>query len=371
MALKILAFFAGVLLIAAMTHGAVLHAGGYLQPAAVPLLALAIGLIAGSCAIGTAWGHRRFSLALAIGLAMLCGEAVAAFRTLETTLAARSELGEPERQHLAKYATAVEEKSRTLKAVEAAALAIRDGATSKACLENCRKLLEGAKATADADYAKAVSAVALIGRPRTVLSVAGVLGLDPVKIDLAAAAATSFGINGLAAALLAFAVHGGGISNRRNYERSPVVINQMQLVDIHAETVSNEAAAEHAGIDDDRQTNQRASTRADVRPAPDSSIVKPMPIEQMHATPLEHVDEFAHQTVHPSRSGSVPLGRIHASYLTWCHVRSIEPISPGDFAETFGLLCRNAGLEVVLGRSGPTLKGVKLALPALAKPHAA
>jgi hypothetical protein len=254
MALRILAGFVGAGLIACVTYAAVMAIGGIAAPTAPLLIALACGLAAGAMAAGIAWRSGRKALAIAIGLAMLTGEAYTLLNTGERELEAREAKQAPviaaqrNRARLAKaledaQAAAVIVTPRLTKALavqEAVRADAREKIAGASCVKLCHALLREQQAAADAEVEAArgevatlqqaasenvrAATVALAAIPvvASVSPLAARLGVADWRLDLLRAGLFSVSANGLGAFLLAFAGHGG---QRR---RVPSVADSLQ-----------------------------------------------------------------------------------------------------------------------------------------------
>jgi hypothetical protein len=320
---RALAAVCGAGIVTAITHVSVVRIGGYNELEAVTLIALAIALITGSFFVGAAWGNGQYANACFLAVAILSGEYVAARRTLDSALLARSARLEPGRDHAARHRDATLERDRARTSLDSADAAIRDSAALRECAANCRMLLMEAKTKADARFDKAVADLALVGRPQLAATPAEALGIDPARDDLFTAIAMSLSLNGIAIALLSFAAH----PRQRKPNQSPAL------------PVSNVSKIERTVVD---------------------AHAVELPSIVIETDIFIHVDEFAHATIKPSRSGSVSMSRVYAAYAAWCAARSLRPIGVAEFLSVMTRLCEGVGLGIRDGRTGPMIEGVRL-----------
>jgi hypothetical protein len=245
MILRALAIAVGLGLLAATAHIAIAQSGGYGTPHSFIVLAVAAGVGVGALTISVAWSDRRRGLALAILVALLCGEAWGLLATGERIIAGREQMQAPLRDQAAQHRAAVAalaaaesmkpvpaDRSRLLAAERRKQLAddaARSAATDRNCRDNCRLLLQAAVDAAFAEVTAArhemaahdtaqtseinnriqAATMALRDRPmpKSEAPLADRLGLPAWTLDLVTAALGSIAANGLAACMLAFGVH--------------------------------------------------------------------------------------------------------------------------------------------------------------------
>jgi len=331
MILRCVAGVAACLLLAAAAHAVITHAGGYGTPHSMITIALAIGVAVGAVAIGRAWQQRRRSVALALGLALVCGELFGLMSTAERLVAQREAAQSPIREaaerradaarrvalaeEAAQRATTSDRLTKAENAKAAADLAARDKAAEKSCAANCRALLEqqvtaagneiaAARREVESNHAAALAAVraaraelATTPAPPSAAPLADRLGLPPWAFDLLMAGVGSIAANGLAAALLVFSAHG--------------------------------AKSGHV------QTQEAVAAPVEVcTPAP--------AIE----SPREHAARFAIECFAPAEGRVASLDDIRARYLDWCQSQSVAALTDAQLGRELAELFRRAGLEI-------------------------
>lgn len=247
-AARIAASAAGLLLLAISAHVTVTKSGGYAEPGSLLILAITVGIAIGAFVLGLALAEGRRWIAVAIGAFLVCGEVFAFLQSGERIIAAREAGQVPLRQALERHEKAKERVSRSEAAtvsapatsarLEAAERVLRDAnaavakeAAKPGCRQNCRVLLQqavdaaagevraaradqtsatdAAQRAADAEREAARAELAVNPMPASSTALADRLGVSPTALDLLVAALGGFAINGLAAALLAYASHSG------------------------------------------------------------------------------------------------------------------------------------------------------------------
>ena len=98
MLLRILAVVTGLMLLGGTAHVTVLASGGYHNPHAVLVLAIAAGVGVGALCIGTAVMQGCLIIAILIGVTLICGEAYGLLQTGERIIAARDRAQTPARE---------------------------------------------------------------------------------------------------------------------------------------------------------------------------------------------------------------------------------------------------------------------------------
>lgn len=241
MPLRIFAGTVGAVIIGCVTWGAVSAVGGINTPTGPTLVALAFGLVAGAMCAGFAWHNGRKTMAIALGLALLMGEAYALLNTGERELEARDAKQAPvrvlmaDRERLSREAQApVVTTTPRLQAAMANLDAVNTDARVKIATPSCVKLCKqelteqreaAQKEVADARaelYAlrKASSenvdatkvALAAIPAAAAVSPLAARINVADWILDLIRAGLYSVAANGLGAFLLAFASSRGKVA---------------------------------------------------------------------------------------------------------------------------------------------------------------
>ena len=338
---RVLAAVVGLAILAFVVHAGIMASGGYGTTAALLMIGLGAGLAAGALAVGVAWEEGRRRLGWCLVAALAAGEAWALLQTGERTIAHRDQQQVPLHDAAGKRAKALErvktaeaslaaigetprlKKAETAKAAADAAVVAK--ASEKGCLTNCRQLLQAQVDAATAEVAAARAAIetarpgaegrvkqarsdlALLPLPPSASPLADRLGIEPWKLDIAAAALASLAANGLAAFLLAFAAHGRA--------RRPVVIDATSPFVVDATTAPAVAAALIAEA-------TPAATRA----------------------PKDEADLFARTTFRPHRTGRVSLAEIRAAYRAWCGKHGLDPLPDSEIGPALSALFSSVGL---------------------------
>lgn len=370
MTLRALATVVALALLGAAAHVNILAGGGYgtAHAHAVITLAVAAGVAVGALAIGAAWGQRRRTLALAILVALLAGEAFALISTAERLIAAREAVQAPLRAHLqivdkarhrvaraeASLATAPTTSPRleaALAAKAAADRAVVEKAAEKGCAANCRALLEQqvaaagtelaaaraeiekARTMAEAELVAARTALAALPAPASASPLADRLGVPAWALDLLTAALGSIAANGLGGLLLAFAGHG--------QHQRPLLHWPMPAPEPLPQTASTSVAPMQL-------TGPKIGTT---------------PVDP----PREHasgpVSAFAVASLYPVADSAVPLADVYKAYREWCADSGRLPLDPGTFADEFAGLVKRLRLGVQMSDTGPLILGASVVRP--------
>jgi len=362
MLLRSLAIFVGCLIVAATTHVAIISSGGYGSTSAPLQIAVALGLCTASVCTGAAWGDGRWMLGFVFLFAMVAGEAFAILTTSEVTLAARDAAAAPLVELAKKRTDALEElaaaetaspapadKSRLQAAEKAksnADAAVREKAADKACLANCRLLLQSAVddaqrelATARSEfeektrieaqkleYRRTAAKAAVASQPpaRSATPLADRLHVAGWALDLVMAALRSVAANGLGAALIAFGAHGSAEASHRVATREGVGAPHLASGNVEV-----------------------ASTTA--LPAP---------------TARDHAVRFCREMLSPAEIDT-PVLELHPAYLAWCQLNNQTPHPLREIGYELAELFKRAGLEVV------DVAGAKFISRAKISPHRA
>lgn len=356
---RVLTIAVGAGLLFATAHLTITKTTGYQDAHAVLVLALAVGVLAGACVIGTAWSDGRWVLAILTAVALLSGELFGLAQTGDRIVAERERTQAPARslvQTHDKAAARVETASAKLASLPAisprltAAIAQKEAADSatlsksseKGCATNCRALLEqqvnaaevelsaaraelrSERAKAERELSDAQIALEAAPLPPSGTPLADRLGMEPAKLDMIVASLGALGANGLAACLIAFGAH------RREETTAPVTVEQ--------------AAAEPKRKARGKQT------------APVALLASPQ------RDPRQHTAEFSVKCLKPLSDASLPLARLHARYRSWCQESDRPRLAPADFARELGALFTEHGIPVELIEGGQLVaRGVALA----------
>lgn len=314
---------------------------GYSSPYAIVTLALTAGIAVGALAIGAALEQRRRALACVIGLVLICGEAFGLIATAERIVAQRDATqttitaAHADRDTLVRRLQAAEQAHTTaatsdrlraaLAAKAAADKAVLDKSAERTCAANCRALLEQQVTAAtdeiaaarreidrrQADTAAAVTAAraALEGArvPPSATPLADRLGIAAWQLDVIAAVLGSLAVNGLAAALLAFAGHGGS-----------------------------------------KPARIAAPSRVELPPIDPARLIDatPPPARMRPVNVKEHAAKFGVECLAPASDGYASLDAIKARYLEWCADIGVEPLADAAIGAALADLIAAVGLRV-------------------------
>lgn len=354
---------AGVGILAAAAHVTVQHIGGYHEPHAALVVAVAAGVAIGAIAIGSAWAAKRYAVAVAIAIALLCGEAFGLLMTAERLIAGRADAQAPMRileadrtkaraaldRARARLQDAERQTPRLRAAIDAKRQvdrAAQEKSALRGCASNCRKLLQQqtanaareveaarkaqteARRAARADVQGAQTALDRIPASRDTSPLASRLGLPAWALDLIMSALGSIGANGLGAALLAFAGH----------RRVVPVVTVAPVQDV--------------------------ATVSEPRPTRDAG--RGMGV----VDPKQHAAKFGVDRLRPANDNRVPLGAIHREYLDWCRSENVDPLPEKEIGEVLSKLFMSAGITIATIDGQPVAVGVRLKTDAITH-HAA
>ena len=87
--IRFVAFTVGLGILATVAHVAIVSTGGYGEPAAAMVIALACGVAIGAVAIGIAVSHGQRALAAFLVIALLAGEGFGLLRTADMLVTGR------------------------------------------------------------------------------------------------------------------------------------------------------------------------------------------------------------------------------------------------------------------------------------------
>ena len=364
--MRFLAILVGAGIIAAATYVTIESTGGFSAAHAPLAIAIACGVIIGAVCIGRAWSENRKLLALFIALALLSGEAWGLLSTAERIIAARETAAEPARKlgearraaekRLAEAKAATADSSpRLVAAQEALKLAnqtVAAKASEKACVSNCRALLNKAVDDAAAEVAQArreldsrksqiaanvqaaQDAFDALPPPKSETPLADRIGWQGWALDLLAAALASVAANGLGAALVAFGAHG-------RHPHSEPSKKPAQRVERASEALTIEA-----------------EFTAPARAAKQTAVVLPLPAQP---SPQEQAARFGIERLVPAADMKVALGDVHAAYRDWCAERGTQPLPAKKIAAALADLFADSGLDVEELGSRLYVTGVTLA----------
>lgn len=375
--IRIVAAIAGMVLIGSAAHATIIATGGYGHPAALVTMAMALGVAVGAVAIGSAAGHGRIALAVAIAAGLLAGEGYALLGTAERVIVQRDEAQAPlryaaERHRAAKAdldaalaaRPAPPDRSR-LTAAEArlatASAAVVAAATDRGCAANCRTLLQAGVDAAEVEVGKARAEIEIgeraeAGRlarriadartafeaapmPPSATPLADRLRIDAWLLDLIAAALLSLGVNGLGGALLALAGHAPKIEAKSSARRGTAVRV------IEASTV----------ID-------APPPVADATPAVEPEL--PVELDKprlVASTPTKPGSpDLILDMIEPCESGGrLELAEVYALYAEACRDAGVPALTPERFVTPLQRLCRAHKIGSRVVRDKVYLLGVR------------
>lgn len=342
MLLRSLAIFVGCLIVAATTHVAIISAGGYGSTSAPLQIAVALGLCTASVCTGAAWGDGRWILGFVFLFVMVAGEALAILTTSEVTLAARDAAAAPLVELAKKRSDALGElaaadtaspapadKSRLQAAEKAksnAETAVREKAADKACLANCRLLLQSAVDAAQREVAAARAeldertrnesqrlqdrrtaaraAVASLPPARSATPLADRLRVAAWALDLLIAGLRSIAANGLGAALIAFGAHAGGSARGKLARCDLAPLSEAQVASV-ASTPALLALSAH-----------------------------------------DHAVRFSREMLAPAEFDT-PVSALHQAYLRWCLSKTEIPYSLREIGRELANLFARLEIEII------------------------
>ncbi|MEI9899211.1 MAG: hypothetical protein WDN31_02710 [Hyphomicrobium sp.] len=353
---RALAFIVGVGILAAVAHVTIISTGGYAQPAAAMVIALACGVAIGAVAVGQALAHDRRALAALLVLALLAGEGFGLLRTADMLVTAREAQQAPIREAAELHAAAqrrvvAAEASDVVKRAEDAKAEIDAKAMAasavKTCATNCRAVLDAQVAAAERAVQSARSAVqgeiaaaradlAQHAAPASPSPLADRLGVPAWALDLLLAGLGSVGCNGLAACLLAFAAHGPRLG-----PPTPSLGRSMQ------------APLPRLAQD----------ARAPRLAPPSLPSLGPCAAEVIEPR-LGDIDKFMLDRVQTTRGGRISWARLYTEYADWCRAGDAEAASPSAFGQRMNELAHE--LERDVREDGDQVYFVGLGLKRLA-----
>lgn len=293
--LRVACYLAGVALLAATAHVTITYSGGYTQPGAIQVIAIAMGVGVGALAFGTAWSLKRRALAVWLVLALIAGEAFGFLLTAERLVNAREASQAPMREASAVYTMALGRVASAEDGKAAADTAVIEKLAERGCAANCRQLLQAQVDSAQRELYEARAALAAIQAPGSATPLADRLGWPAWVLDLVVAGLGSMAANGLGVGLIAFAAHGHG------------------------------PLRQSAGVD-----------AATLEPAPRKTVVRE----------LEHAAQFAIEALAPTHDGEAELLAIHGAYRDWCQAKGIEPLPAAQIGSALDHLFDGTGITI-------------------------
>jgi hypothetical protein len=329
----------------------ILHTGGYATPHAVLTMAIAAGVGIGALCIGKAWSEKRRGLALAIGVALICGELFGLLMTGERLVASREAAQAPLRaanDAIAQAAERVRQAEVALRAVPTTSPRLTAAMTAKAkadetvaskasersCAVNCRQLLQAqvdeaqrevnaarlandsARSRAEATLSAARADLSSLKPPGSASPLADRLGLPGWTLDLLAAALGSIAANGLGCCLLAFGAHGRG-----------------------------HAPANAAPVVKSMQQPEPIIEMEPVKEAPPPVVNTAPPARLQLVGPTASVSKFVVHSLEPDRRGRVEITDLYRAYRTWARDNGQAPLAPAEFGERLATIFEKTGIE--------------------------
>jgi hypothetical protein len=346
-------------LLAATAHVTVTYIGGYGDPYAALVVAVAIGVGISSIVLGHAWSEGRRVLCGWLIFTMLAGELFGFSQTGNRIVGALDAKQAParlalEKRHkaearLASAQTVLSGLSTTSPELEAALgdkadkdRAVLAKSDTKSCAANCRALLEQqvADAAAAVGAARERLASAAVKANREVIDARSALdampadvsgapfadniGMPPWLFDIISAILGSIGANGLAAGLLAFGSH-------RAFP--PVRVSRA------AEIIAPPASPARA---------QRAKRRDRLALAPPDN-------------PRQHAAQFGISCFRSEPEAELRIVRLLSRYQTWCLENGHAQLPPDAIACELRNLFEKAGLPIEGRGNDVVVRGLALA----------
>lgn len=402
MTIRVLAFVIGLCVLAATAHVTIVAAGGYGSPHAVLTLAIAAGTGIGALVIGITWSQRRRTLAVALALALVCGELFGLAMTAERLVAQREATQAPARQaasertalkaEIAAHTTRLGGLTSTPRLEAALARERRAGETvsakaaEKGCAQNCRVLLEAEVQAAAVEVTAARGELAQQRRtvetaiealrtrlaqlpaPQSGTPLADRLGLPAWLLDLIVAALGSLGANGLAATLVAFAAHRPALVRRT--EPAPFIdarsatISAVDATPLPPPAELPSAVEPVAAVLAPRPRKQRTTPRATVgqslEPAETASTIVASAGRAPITNITQHAARFGLERLAPAPEGRASLKAIHAAYRAWCAEVGSEELPAPRIAEALAKLFSGVGIVIELADGEPVARGIAL-----------
>jgi hypothetical protein len=396
--LRLLTAVAGVGLLAVTTDYSIQSGVGYGHPWARVMIAMAVVGAIGAAAFGHLWGHGKRMLALLLCLVLIVIEATAFVTTAERVVTQRDAQQSPAiaaaeirrvvtgrvieaEARLASIPATTDRLTTALAQKLAADKAAIDKAAERSCAANCRALLEQQTTAADREVQTARAELAeqrrlaeqaldaarkelaALPTPKTASALSDRLGVSGWLWDLVMGAMNSIATNVGACVMIAVAAHWPRPmplqrDTVQSIKRRTIEVEDLDTVDTPP---TSRASAASKVSEATRPPVEVAKLEIIDTCAGSSKALLPVPPVNL----VQHVDDFAYETIKPKARGSITLVQAHSAYVNWCEARGIEPIDPGDFAETLGKLIKGAGLKVRQGDEGPVILGVRLETRAL------
>jgi hypothetical protein len=362
-ALKPIAFLVGLALLAAAAHVTIESTGGYGTPHAVLTMAIAAGVGIGALAIGGAFAAERQAVGWWLVAAIVAGELYGGYITAERLIAGREAQQAPLRLAQEAFARARQRAQEAEDAFAAApvasprlqaALAAKAAADAAAveksaergCLVNCRQLLQAQVDGAAAEVAAARSEIETARNALELKLAAARAALTETKppvsstpmqdrtgipqwmLDLVVSILGSMAANGLAAGLLAFAVH-------------------------HRHQTDIAAATSHDVSKGSPRTDKSAPARQAHRRR------QRVPI-RLDPTGGEHAARFAVEVLERAKDGAADLMDILAAYRLWCQRTGAKPLSESDIGAALAALFESVGIVVAQQEGRFVARGIAL-----------
>lgn len=379
--MHIIALIVGMAVIGAATHVNIGAIGGYFAQAAPLQIAVALGLIVGSIALGLAWSAGRWAIMLVLFVALASGEVVAMLGTAERVIAARDAAAAPIRAAQAARESAQARLERAQAARDGAEAASLTEAAKPGCKSNCRALLTAARADAVREVETARDALATLPVAQSATPLADRLQIEPWVLDLIAAALASIAANGLGASLIAFGAHRGKVrevcegrdvrQNREdgeasqeisqksgqseaapprlpNVEVEKPVARPMRLIEAPIVTMSGpvELGPVELGPVGSKRAEAATVVARSPKALPDEAApAKPRLAQPFPIDPLQHVAGYLRETIVPDPTGAVALSRLHQGYRPWCAASGKSPLPAAELGRCLRATFDRIGLE--------------------------
>jgi hypothetical protein len=322
--MRFLTGLAGLAVIAAATHGNIMHLGGYQSEGAFLAIALSAALSIGTAAAVLAWRDQR-ALAIVLALCLIAGEAYWVAANAEREIAARELRASPAIDAAARYKAAQDRITKAETDKRLADEAAVSEAAKPGCKKECAGLLKDAKDRAATELEAARASFSGLTLPRSSAPLPELLGWAPWKWELLLACLKSAAV--LAGSImLALALH-----SKRVYQ-SP---SGSELVGVSASPIVE---------------TKKPAPKLIEKPSPPSNVVKlPGGVVTFLARCTERVD-----------GSNVSLNELFRSYKAWCAKSGSEPVGAEQFIKTVSAAFEKHGIKAEPDETGVICRGLRL-----------
>ena len=238
--------------------------------------------------------------------------------------------------------------------MDAASFAVREQSPSKTCSATCQASLATERDKSAIRHDVAVEKLNAMGIPREDQTPATALGVDQLRWDLIEAFVKAFGMNGMAAALIAFGTHQRA---RQVAESRQLVPRGLEIVDVEpqlvlsAPKVVEQARPVKPPVAELDRSKPQQPKRAHL------SVVKAQP---KGVSALETVDTFAVEVLVPAQESGVSFDDIWGAYERWSVAKGLPALPFEDFGRVFGEMVAASPLRIVQQGDALVLLGVRV-----------